>query len=380
MKVYLDNNATTPVDPRVIEAMLVALQKHFGNPASATHAWGWEAEALVEIAREAVASCIGAAKEEIVFTSGATEALGLAIQGLAAAGPKRMLCTTIEHKAVLDNLWLLKRKGFSIEFIPVDKEGCVDISTLEMLLKQPTRLTCIIGANNEIGTTQDLSAIGALCRKHNSLLLADLVQATGKIAFNVGALPVDLAAFSAHKIYGPKGCGALFIRRQVIPEIEPMLVGGGHERNLRSGTLNVPGIVGFGKAAALVKSELREIQLHLNTLTQRLLIKLRAEIPAIVLNGSSTSRIPGNLSLSLPKADAVKILSKLASSVALSASSACLSGSKTGSHVLKAIALTEAQQRSTIRLGIGRFNTVEEIDYAAERIVNAYRAATCVSA
>ncbi len=369
MKVYLDNNATTPVDPRVKEAMARSLDTLWGNPASTVHAWGWQAEELVTIAREQVAQLLKVDPKEIIFTSGATEAINLAILGFREAKPKRILYSAIEHKAVLDVIEEIKNYGFETKQINVNDAGLLNLKMLKEELANPTLLVSIIAANNEIGTIQDLAAISKLCQERNALLHLDVTQLLGKEDFSAKEIKADLISCSAHKIYGPKGVGALAITQNAKDEIRPILFGGGHENGLRSGTLNVPGIVGFGEACKIARLELEQIRSHLIKLTDLLLSGLKEQIPNIKLNGCGDTRIPGNLNLCIPGLNVTSLLSKLSSEIALSSTSACLSKSSGGSHVLEAIGLTAEERASSFRIGIGRFNTEAEIEFAIKRIV-----------
>lgn len=368
MKIYLDNNATTPVDPRVVMEMERALKGEFGNPASVAHAWGWQAEELVKIAREKVAKAIGAKTNDIIFTSGATEAINLAILGLRKEKTRRIIHSSIEHKAVIDVCEEMRRSGFEVRIVPVNHLGLIDLDKLRRELNSPTLLVSIIAANNEIGTIQDIKAISKLCKERGALLHLDITQLLGKVKFNLEELGVDLASFSSHKIYGPKGVGALYASTQARDKLQPIIFGGGHERGLRSGTLNVPGIVGFGTAAGILSEELSKIENHVGRLTELMDRELRRQIPEIKLNGDPKNRILGNLNLRIPGINAGQLLAKLGTTIALSSSSACLSQTGGASHVLKAIGLTRQERDESFRIGIGRFNTVEEIGFAAEKI------------
>lgn len=368
MKVYLDNNATTPVDPRVVMEMERALKGEFGNPASISHAWGWQAEELVKIAREKVAKSIGAKTTDIIFTSGATEAINLAILGLRKEKLKRIIHSSIEHKSVIDISEEMRRIGFEVRVVPVNRAGFVDLDKLKRELNSPTLLVSVIAANNEIGTIQDIASINKLCKERGALLHLDITQLLGKVKFNIEEIGVDLASFSSHKIYGPKGVGALYASSRARDMLHPILFGGGHERGLRSGTLNVPGIVGFGTAAGILTEEFSKIENHVGRLTELMDRELQRQIPEIKLNGDDSKRILGNLNLRIPGVNASQLLSKLGTTIALSSSSACLSQTGGTSHVLKAIGLNQTERDESFRIGIGRFNTVEEIGFAAEKI------------
>ena len=370
MKVYLDNNATTQIDPRVLEAMRGAFEIHFGNPASISHGWGWAAEELVKIAREELSQSIGATSKEVIFTSSATESISMLFQGIRHLTPKRVLCSTIEHKAVLDNGAALERyEGFELVTIPVDRLGRLKLNVLQSALKTPSALVSIIAANNEIGTIQDLKEISNICKKADVPLHLDLTQAFGKIAINFKELDCQFASISAHKIYGPKGVGAFICGESSRSSIRPILLGGGHELGLRSGTLNVPGIVGLGKAAKFVTEDFGVIRTAVTKLADKLLNGLRAKIPSLSLNGDPANRIIGNLNLLVPGIKASRIMSKLASSVAISSTSACVSHLQGTSHVLKAIGLSKEDQECSIRIGVGRFNTEAEIEFALAEMV-----------
>lgn len=376
MRVYLDNNATTPVDPLVITAMQRALDPLFGNPASALHAWGWEAAALVKIAREQIADLITGEPDEITFTSGATESINLALFGMREAATKRIVLSAIEHQASLDCGRELAHRGFAIESIAVDNNGVVQLDELERTLRTaPTQLVSIVAANNEIGTLQDLPAIVRIGHAHGALVHLDCAQWCGKLPLDVKAVAVDLVSISAHKIYGPKGIGALWARRDIRHMIHPLIFGGGHEHGLRSGTLNVPGIVGFGKAAELAKLHLVSERNPIRTLTELFWHALSGKIPDLALNGPELqSRLPGNLNIRLPRPTSALLIARLASKVALSASSACTSALGHESHVLAAIGLSEGERAASLRVGIGRMNTEDEILFAAEEIAAQYRA------
>lgn len=370
MSIYLDNNATTPLDPRVIEQMLEAMQQQYGNPASVTHAWGWRAEELIKIARERVAQAIGAkSSQEIIFTSCATEATNLALLGhYELAKHKRFIISAIEHKATLECARVLRSKGSEVVILNTDHLGLIDLEQLERELKTPTDLVSLIGANNEIGTIQDLSAISKLVQHANSLLHLDLVQAIGKIELDLKSLNLDFASFSAHKIYGPKGVGALYVKSGKERLLKAQIVGGGQERGLRAGTLNLVGIVGFGRAAQLVSAELAENTVKISQLTKALFDGLRSKLPGIKLNGDPKQRILGNLNLRIDNIRAERLISTLANKVALSSSSACLAQLGQSSHVLEALGLNKAQIESSFRMSVGKFNTRSEIEDAIAMI------------
>ena len=379
--IYLDNNATTPVDPRVLEAMLPFLTTSFGNASSRNHLFGWEAEAAVEQARERVAGAMGADPKEIVFTSGATESDNLAILGAARAfrdrGGHVVTCNT-EHDAVLDSCKELEREGFSVTYLSAQRDGRIDPDQVRGALTEKTVLVSLMLGNNEIGTIHPLAEIGRICRERNVLFHTDAVQGFGKIPFDVNRACVDLASVTAHKLYGPKGAGALYIRaRQPRVRLEPILHGGGQERGIRSGTLNVPGIVGLGKASEIAAAEREEEAARLRRLRARLWSKLSQRAGGVTLNGARLpetdaegrllgpeARLPGNLNLSFDGVEGEALLSSL-KEIAVSSGSACTSAAVKPSHVLTAIGVPELLARATIRFGIGRFNTEDEIDAAA---------------
>lgn len=373
MKVYLDNQATTPIDPRVKEEIIRCYDNFWGNPASAGHAWGWQAEEMVNIARGRVARLIKGDEKGIVFTSGATESINLALLGFRDSKPKRVLYSAIEHKAVLDVTKELVHCGFEAVQIRVDNSGRLDLEMLKNELVKPTLIVSIIAANNEIGTIQDLYEIKKLCRSKNALLHLDITQLLAQKEFDYSKIGADLLSFSSHKMYGPKGIGVLYLNQIARDEIRPIIFGGGHQSGLRAGTLNTTSISGLGIACKILSEELPEIQNHLLKLSNRALDNLRAQIPEITINGSTEHRLPGNLNMSLPGLNASDLLAKLASKVALSTTSACLSKSGGSSYVLEAIGLTPAQRVSSFRLSPGRFNTIEEIDFATNEIFSTYK-------
>jgi len=370
--IYLDNNATTAVDPRVLDAMLPYFLERFGNAASKNHAFGWEAEAAVDSAREQVARLIGASSpREVVFTSGATESDNLAIKGVAEAyrekGNHIVTCVT-EHKAVLDCCKVLEKRGFEISYLPVNAAGFVDLQRLRDALTDRTILISIMAANNEIGILQPTKVIGRLAKERGILFHSDATQAVGKIPLNVEDMGIDLLSLTAHKIYGPKGIGALYVRAtkprvRIIAQID----GGGHERGMRSGTLNVPGIVGLGKAAELAQQEMGAEAERLIALRERLKAGLFAQIEDVRINGDAVQRLPGNLNLSFAYVEGESLMMGL-KEIAVSTGSACTSASLEPSYVLKAIGLEDSLAHASIRFGLGRFNTVDEIDYAVQRV------------
>ncbi len=371
LPIYLDNHATTPLDPRVLDEMLPYFKEKFGNAASRSHQFGWEAEAAVEKAREQVAKVIGATAKEIVFTSGATESDNLAIKGVAEThrgkGDHVVTCAT-EHKAVLDSSKHLEKEGYRVTYLPVGRDGLIDLEDLKRALDDKTIMVSIMFANNEIGVLQPIAEIGGICREHGILFHTDAVQAVGKVPVDVNQQNIDLASISGHKIHGPKGVGALYVRRKS-PRVElaAMIDGGGHERGMRSGTLNVPGIVGLGKACELCREVLAAEAARLRALRDRLKDKIFAGLDEVYVNGSMEQRLPGNLNLSFANVDAEPLLMGI-NDVAVSTGSACSSAAIEPSHVLKALGAGDLTNGS-IRFGIGRFNTQAEIDYVAARVV-----------
>jgi cysteine desulfurase len=371
--IYMDNHATTPVDPRVLEAMLPYFTQHFGNAASRTHAFGWSAEAAVEQARETIAELIGAdSGKEIVFTSGATESDNLAIKGVAeyySSKGNHIVTSTIEHKAVLDSCKRLEKQGFSVTYVNVGRDGVVEPGAIEAALTDKTILVSVMLANNEVGTIQPIAEIGKLTRARGILLHCDAVQGLGRVPFDVAAMNVDLASLTAHKIYGPKGVGALYVRRSK-PRVRlvAQMDGGGHERGNRSGTLNVPGIVGFGKACRILIEEGKAEGERLRALRDRLYQRITRELDSVVLNGSAEQRLPGNLNLSFAFVEGEGLMMAI-KDVAVSSGSACTSASLEPSYVLRSMGLEEDLAHSSLRFGLGRFNTEEEVDYVAELVV-----------
>ena len=374
--IYLDYHATTPVDPRVLEAMLPFFGPKFGNAASGTHSFGWEAEAAVEVARKRIAELAGAGAREIVFTSGATESDNLALKGVvAAAGGAGTHIVTVatEHKAVLDTACTLKRAGCRVTVLRPGPDGLVDLDQLRDAIGPETVLVSVMYANNEIGVLQPVRQIGAICREKNVLFHCDAVQAFGKFPVNVEADHIDLMSVSAHKMYGPKGVGALYVRRQN-PRVRltAQMDGGGHEGGMRSGTLNVPGIVGFGEACVLAGREMAEEYARLRVLRDRLKQRLEEGLDGVHVNGSMECRLAGNLNVSFERVDGDALLLALPD-LAISTGSACNSHGGGGSHVLHAIGVPEELVQSATRFGLGRFTTEEEVEYAARRVVEAVR-------
>ncbi|HLV80354.1 MAG TPA: cysteine desulfurase family protein [Chthonomonadaceae bacterium] len=377
--IYFDNNATTRTDPRVVEAMLPYFTEFFGNAASTTHAFGRKARQAVEQARAAFAKGIGAATpSEIVFTSGATESDNLAIKGAAYAyrekGDHLITCLT-EHKAVLDTCKHLEHEGFAVTYLKPQPDGLIGLEELEQAMTDRTILVSIMHANNEIGVLQDIGAIGKLCQEKGVLFHSDAAQSLGKVPFDAQALHVDLASFTAHKIYGPKNAGALYVRKSdPAVNLALQMHGGGHEGGMRSGTLNVPGIVGLATALELCLQEIDWERDRLERMCRRLLEGLKAALPGICLNGHPTRRAPGNLSLCFPGLDAGSLMLGL-NDVAVSAGSACNTGSAAPSYVLKAIGMSDEAARSTLRFGLGRFNTEAEVEQVIARFAEYARRA-----
>lgn len=365
--IYLDHHATTPVDARVLEAMLPFFTEKFGNAASKQHRFGWEASDAVERARKQVASLIGAGTKEIVFTSGATEANNLAIKGVARAteGKRDHVVTVVtEHKAVLDPIATLGKRGWRVTVVPVRRDGLVDVDEVASAITERTALVSVMAANNEIGVLQPLRAIADAAHAHGAWLHTDAVQAAGKVPFDVDAMDVDFASFSAHKVYGPKGVGALYVRRKRVA-IEAEIDGGGHERGMRSGTLNVPGIVGFGRAVDIARDEMPAEAERARTLRDRLLDALRSTVDGVTVNGDLGRRLPGNLNVSFDGVDGEALLVGL-DDIAVSSGAACTQAEP--SHVLMALGRSKEQALASLRFGIGRTTTADEIDYAADRV------------
>jgi len=371
--IYMDNHATTPMDKRVLEAMLPYFTQDFGNAASRTHAYGWHAEAAVEDARETIADYLGAESgKEIVFTSGATESDNLAIKGVAEyykGKGNHIITTTIEHKAVLDSCKRLEKDGYAVTYVNAGPDGLVNPADIEKAITDKTILVSVMLANNEVGTIQPIGEIGAITRARGVLLHCDAVQGFGKTPFDVRAMNVDLASLTAHKIYGPKGVGALYVRRSK-PRVRlvAQMDGGGHERGNRSGTLNVPGIVGFAKAVQIFKQEGVAEANRIRALRDRLHGKINKELDSVFLNGHPEKRLPGNLNLSFSFVEGEGLMMAI-KDVAVSSGSACTSASLEPSYVLRSMGLDEELAHSSIRFGLGRFNTEEEVDYVAELVI-----------
>ncbi|MBF2063749.1 MAG: IscS subfamily cysteine desulfurase [Calothrix sp. C42_A2020_038] len=371
--IYLDNHATTPVDKRVVDAMIPYFSEHFGNPSSINHQYGWEAEAAVKQTREILAKTINASSEEIIFTSGATEANNLAIKGVAEAyfqKGQHIITVATEHHAVLDPCKYLETLGFKITILPVQKDGLINLNALEKALRPDTILVSVMAANNEIGVIQPLTEIGKICHAQDIIFHTDAAQAIGKIPLDVQASHIDLMSLTAHKIYGPKGIGALYVRRRN-PRVQlaAQQHGGGHERGMRSGTLYTPQIVGFGKAIEIANREQESENRRLTQLRNRLWESL-SKLEGIHLNGHPTQRLAGNLNISIEGVDGAALLLGLQSMMAVSSGSACSSTTTAPSHVLTALGHPEKLAYASIRFGIGRFNTTEEIDLVAQQLVS----------
>ncbi len=379
--IYLDHHATTPAAPEVVAAMLPFFGQRFGNPSSRGHDLGEDARGAVESARASVAALIGAEPEEIVFTSGATESYNLALRGAARANADRgrhVVTTTIEHAAVLEPCRTLEREGFEITRLEVDGSGLLSAATLAGALRPDTVLVSVMAANNEIGTLQPVAEVGALCRERGILFHSDAVQAIGRVPGGVGAWSADLLSLSAHKMYGPKGVGALYVRRGRRPPVRlrAQAEGGGQERGLRSGTLNVPGIVGFGEAARLAAAALSQGEPErIGGLRDRLLLAMRSQVGGIEVNGAHEPRLPGNLHVSIEGAEAESLLSSLRGRVAVSTGAACAEAGGKGSHVLRALGMTDERVYTSLRFGIGRYNTADEIDAVVDALAEAVKTA-----
>jgi cysteine desulfurase len=373
--VYLDYQATTPVDPRVLDAMLPWFTEKFGNPASVTHAYGREAEVAVERARGQVAALVGAEAREIVFTSGATESNNLALKGAARFHREErdhVVTLATEHKCVLESAHALEREGFRVTILPVRSDGLVDVAALEAAVDELTAVVSVMAAHNEIGVLQPIAEIGALCRARGILFHTDAAQAFGKILLDVDAMTIDLLSISGHKVYGPKGVGALYVRRRPRARLAPLLDGGGQERGLRSGSLPTPLIVGLGEAAAIAAEEMTEEAKRLLALRERLLAGIRAGVPSVRLNGDLAHRLPANLNLTFSGIDALELM-EACPSLALSTGSACTAAEVEPSYVLRALGVSDELARSSIRIGLGRFTSERDVDYAVDAIVAAVR-------
>jgi cysteine desulfurase len=371
--IYLDRHATTPVDPRVLAAMLPYFTEHFGNPSSTTHQYGWAAEAAVSQARSSIATAIGATPDEIIFTSGATEANNLALKGVAEAyftKGQHIITLQTEHNAVLDPCQYLESLGFTVTYLPVYSDGLVDLDLLKNAIRADTILVSIMAANNEIGTLQPLAAIGKLCKEREILFHTDAAQAIGTIPLDVNLLNIDLMSLTAHKVYGPKGIGALYVRRRhPRVKLSPQLHGGSHERGMRSGTLYPPQIVGFATAIDIALAERESETARLTGLRDRLWAQIR-DLDGIYLNGHPTQRLPGNLNISVDGVNGNALILGLQPTVALSSGAACSTAKIAPSHVLTALGRSESLAYAALRFGIGRTNTVAEIDRVATTVIS----------
>lgn len=373
LPVYMDHHATTPVDPRVLEAMLPCFQEKFGNAASRNHPFGWEAEKLIEKARAQVARIINADPKEIVFTSGATESDNIALKGTVEMYREKgnhLITQVTEHKAILDTAKYLEKQGIQVTYLPVDRYGIVDLDELRRAITAKTILLSMMAANNEIGTLQPIAEIGKIAKEKGILFHVDAAQAVGKIPMDVEKMGIDILSFSAHKMYGPKGIGALYVRKKN-PRVRlaPVIHGGGHERGMRSGTLNVPAIVGFGKACEIAERETPEETARLLRLRNRLHEWITRELEEVYLNGHPEKRLPGNLNLSFAYVEGESLLMGINEEIAVSSGSACTSATLEPSYVLKALGVGEDLAHTSIRFGLGRFNTEEEVDYVAKRVI-----------
>jgi cysteine desulfurase len=371
LPIYMDCHATTPVDPRVLDAMLPYFKGEFGNASSKSHAFGWRAEEAVEAARAEVAALIGASAKEMVWTSGATESNNLAIKGAAQfyrEKGRHLVTVATEHKAVLDSMHALERDGWTVTVLPVDGDGRVDPAAVKAALRPDTVLVSVMHANNETGVIQPIEEIGAITRAAGVLFHCDAVQSAGKIPFDVETAQVDLASLTAHKLYGPKGVGALYVRRKPRVRLTTQIDGGGHERGFRSGTLNVPGIVGFGAACRLAAAERAAEAVRLLALRERLRHGLEAGLDLVSLNGSLEHRLPGNLNLSFAYVEGEAMMMAI-KDVAVSSGSACTSASLEPSYVLRAMGVGDDLAHSSIRFGLGRFNTAEEVDWVIALVI-----------
>jgi cysteine desulfurase len=372
LPIYMDNHATTRVDPRVLEAMLPYFSQVYGNAASRNHQFGWKAEEAVEKGRKQVADLINASAKEIIFTSGATESDNLAIKGVAWMYREKgnhIVTAPTEHKAVLDTCKRLEKEGSQVTYLPVQKDGLINLDDLKAALTEQTILVSVMAANNEIGVLQPIAEIGKLCRERGILFHTDAVQGVGKIPLDVQAMDIDLMSISAHKMYGPKGVGALYVRRKN-PRVQltPIIDGGGHERGMRSGTLNVPGIVGLGKACEISKQEMAAESERLRAWGDRLKDGILSQLDEVYINGSMEHRLPNNLNMSFAYVEGESLLMGI-NDIAVSSGSACTSATLEPSYVLKALGVGDELAHTSIRFGLGRFNTEEEVDYVIRRVV-----------
>ena len=370
-QIYLDNQATTPLDPKVFSAMEPWFTEKFGNASSRNHTYGWEAEEAVEIARESVAATIGALPKEIIFTSGATEANNIALQGAAKSYQdqgRHIITVKTEHKAVMDVCQHLSKNGFDVTYLPVDKGGILDLTKFEDAIRDDTILASVMHVNNEIGVIQPIKELGAICKNKGVIFHVDAAQSLGKIPINVDDMGIDLLSISAHKFYGPKGIGGLYIRRKdPRVQLQPIMFGGGHERGIRSGTLPVPNIVGMGRACDLAADVMNEENLKITTLRDALLQGIRDENPNALVNGSMEYRLSGNLNMSFPGVNNEAIIAAIPE-IAISSGSACTTSTMEPSHVLLALGMSKEEAYSSLRFGIGRFNTEQDIHIAVKSI------------
>ncbi len=373
LPIYMDNHATSPLDPRVLDAMMPYMTKIFGNAASRNHSYGWEAEQAVEKARGQIAKLIGATAKEIIFTSGATESNNLAIKGIAEMYRERgnhIITQVTEHKAVLDTCKRLEKYGYRVTYLPVKADGLIDLEDLKRAMDDKTILVSIMFANNEIGVVQPVAEIGKLCHERNVIFHTDAVQAVGKIPVDVNAQNIDVLSLSGHKLYGPKGVGALYVRRRnPRVQIAAQIDGGGHERGMRSGTLNVPGIVGLGAACEIAGQNMATEAVRLQEMRDRLRKKLESSLDYVQVNGSWEHRLPGNLNMSFVYVEGESLLMGI-NDIAVSSGSACTSATLEPSYVLKALGLGDDVAHSSIRFGLGRFNTDAEVDYVADKLID----------
>ncbi|WP_029524666.1 IscS subfamily cysteine desulfurase [Polaromonas glacialis] len=367
--IYMDYSATNPCDPRVVDAMIPWLREHFGNPASRSHAWGWEAEAVVEKSREQVSALIGADPREIVWTSGATESNNLALKGAAhfyKSKGKHLITVKTEHKAVLDTCRELERQGFEVTYLDVQADGLLDLDVLKAAIRPDTILVSVMFVNNEIGVIQDMAAIGAICREKGIIFHSDAAQATGRVDIDLASLPIDLMSLTSHKTYGPKGIGALYVRRKPRVRLEAQMHGGGHERGMRSGTLPTHQIAGMGEAYRIAKAEMHEENKRIQVLHERMLNGLK-DVEEVFLNGHAEKRVPHNLNMSFNFVEGESLIMGI-KGLAVSSGSACTSASLEPSYVLRALGRSDELAHSSLRMTIGRWTTEEEIDYAVATI------------
>ena len=373
LPIYMDNHATTPVDPRVVQEMLPYFTEKFGNAASRNHSFGWEAEEAVEQARERIAKLIGATPKEIIFTSGATESDNLAIKGVAEMYKEKgnhIITAVTEHKAVLDTCKRMEKNGFRVTYMPVQKDGLIDLDELKRAIDDKTILVSIMAANNEIGVLQPVAEIGKLCKERGVIFHTDSTQAVGKVPMDVTKMGIDLASISAHKMYGPKGVGALYVRRKN-PRVQlvAQMDGGGHERGMRSGTLEVPNIVGLGKACEIATNEMPQESCRMAGLRNRLRDKIMGSLDEVYINGNMDQRLPNNLNISFAYVEGESLLMGI-NDIAVSSGSACTSATLEPSYVLKALGTGDELAHSSIRFGLGRFNTEAEVDYVADKVID----------